>query len=286
MGKVIKGSTESQERYTLIVPNVVAPISSEFDLDAADDAWLGAPVAAELPVEPAVDLEALHAQAQEIVDDATRDAQAIIDDAQERSRALLDDAARQAQTIADDARRTARDDGYAAGVAEADAAMADMLAAMRTLIDVARTERHALLTSAEPELVRLALGIAERVLHQQVALDHGVVVEMAKAAISRIVDREKITVRVNPADIERMREHREELLTLGDVKTMQVVEDQRVDRGGVVLETDAGSIDAKISTQLAEVRKILHIADDIVVQVAGQQDDDADDRGVPVSRAS
>jgi hypothetical protein len=46
---------------------------------------------------------------------------------------------------------------------------------------------------------------------------------------------------------------------------MRVIEDQRVDRGGVVLETDGGSIDAKISTQLTEVRKILQIVDDVVL---------------------
>ena len=59
-------------------------------------------------------------------------------------------------------------------------------------------------------------------------------------------------MRVNPADIERMREHRDELLALGDVKNIRVIEDQRVDRGGVVVETDGGTIDAKISTQLNE----------------------------------
>jgi flagellar assembly protein FliH len=94
---------------------------------------------------------------------------------------------------------------------------------------------------------------------------------MARAAIARIVDREQITVRVNPADIEQMREHRDELLALGDVKTMRVIEDQRVDRGGVILETDSGSVDAKISTQLTEVRKILHIVDDVVIQPAALQ---------------
>jgi hypothetical protein len=57
---------------------------------------------------------------------------------------------------------------------------------------------------------------------------------------------------------------------------MRVIEDQRVDRGGVVLETDAGSVDAKISTQLAEVRKILHIVDDVVVQPIAAAPDASD----------
>ena len=97
-------------------------------------------------------------------------------------------------------------------MASADREMSDMMATMRNLVDMARIERHKLMESAEPELVRLAVGIAERVLHQQIALDRGVVVEMAKVAIGRLVEKESVTVRVNPGDLERMREHRDELL--------------------------------------------------------------------------
>ena len=121
-----------------------------------------------------------------------------------------------------------------------------MLVTMRGLLEMARAERHKLIEDAEPELVRLALGIAERVLHQQIALDRGVVVEMAKTAIARLIERDSVTVRVNPADLERMREHRDELIAIGDIRNLRVVEDQRVDRGGVVVDTDAGTIDARI----------------------------------------
>ena len=140
-----------------------------------------------------------------------------------------------------------------------------MLATMRALIEMAGAERHKIIEGAEPEIVKLAVGIAERVLHQQIALDRNVVIEMVKHAVTRLVDRERITVRVNPADLERMREHRDEVLALGDVETMRIIEDQRVDRGGVVLETDGGTVDAKISTQLAQVRRVLHIDDDDVI---------------------
>ena len=116
--------------------------------------------------------------------------------------------------------------------------MNDMLATMRELLEMARVERRKLIEDAEPELVRLALGIAERVLHQQVALDRGVVVEMAKTAIGRLIERDGVTVRVNPADLERMREHRDALVAIGDIRNLRVVEDQRVDRGGVVVETE------------------------------------------------
>ncbi len=294
MGRVIKGSAESEERYSVAPPPLVSAASYTDGADLWSDEFDGGGVAvagdesAAQSYEPAIDFDAIAAQAQEVIDTAARSAETIVTEAEERARGIAGDAERHAAELAQAARRDGRDAGYTDGLAAAQTEMADMLESLRELITAVRDERHVLLASAEPELVRLAVGIAERVLHQQIALDGGVVVEMAKAAIARIVDRDKITVRVNPADIERMRGHRDELLALGDVRTMRVIEDQRVDRGGVILETDAGSIDAKISTQLNEVRNILHIVDDVVVVTPAAEPAAAarDGEPFPATRAS
>jgi flagellar assembly protein FliH len=140
-----------------------------------------------------------------------------------------------------------------------------MLETMRGLVEMARVERHKTIETAEPEIVRLAVFIAERVLNQHVAVDGNAVLEMVRSAITRLVNREKVTVRVNPADIEMMREHRDRLMAMNDIDHMRIIEDQRVDRGGVVIETDAGTIDSKISTQLREVRRLLAVDDPITV---------------------
>jgi flagellar assembly protein FliH len=177
----------------------------------------------------------------------------------------MEDAGERGNALVEATKNDAAAAGHAEGTAAADREMSDMMTTMRNLVDMARVERHKLMESAEPELVRLAVGIAERVLHQQIALDRGVVVEMAKVAIGRLVEKESITVRVNPGDLERMKEHRDELLDSGEIKNFRVVEDQRVDRGGVLVETDGGTIDARISTQLNEAKRVLHIEDEVVV---------------------
>ena len=88
-------------------------------------------------------------------------------------------------------------------------------------------------------------------------------------------------MRVNPGDLERMREHRDELLNDGEIKNFRIIEDQRVDRGGVVVETDGGTIDARISTQVNEAKRVLHIEDDVIVQPA-----DARESSLRAARAS
>jgi flagellar assembly protein FliH len=280
MGRIVRGAKVREERYTLSVPDLAPrqpePVvsdafaaSDDYGFGSADPAFGEAPFA---PPFPTVDIDAVRAEAQALLDAASRNAEALLTEAHDRARALVEEAAARVEQIEDDARRAGHDAGFREGRDAADYEMNEMLATMRGLLEMARAERHKLIESAEPELVRLALGIAERVLHQQVALDRGVVVEMAKIAIARLIERDTVTVRVNPADLERIRDHRDELIAIGDIRNLRIVEDQRVDRGGVVVETDAGTIDARIGTQLEEARKVLHIEDDVVVEPAPPAD--------------
>ena len=279
MGRVVKGAQLRVERYQLAVPEIAAPaveplapadVASPdgFGVSASPDDPLLSDAPARAADEAAAAARALRAEAAALRAEAARESELLLTDAHNRARALIEDAAERADAIAQEARKSGHEDGFDAGRTAADREMNDMLVTMRGLLEMARAERHKMMEEAEPELVRLALGIAERVLHQQVALDRGVVVEMAKTAIGRLIERDSVTVRVNPADLERMRQHRDELIAIGDIRNLRVVEDQRVGRGGVVVDTDAGTIDARISTQLDEARKVLHIEDDVVVEPA------------------
>ncbi len=271
----MKGAILRSERYALDVPEIAPPIElppvSEPASDFGDFAFGDDPLLLDAPLgppEPAVDLDAVRGQARALLDEAALGAETLLADAHERGRGLVEEAAARAEAVAEEARAKGHREGFAAGRAAAERDMDDMLGTMRGLLEMARIERHKLIAGAEPELVRLALGIAERVLHQQVALDRSVVVEMAKTAIARLIERDTVTVRVNPADLERMRERRDDLIAIGDIRNLRIVEDQRVGRGGVVVETEAGTIDARVGTQLDQVRKVLHIEDDVVVEPA------------------
>jgi len=283
MGRVVKNARVNAQRYQVAVPHVERPVSADEDIDYAPPHLADADELFELPspIPPPIDVDAIAKQARELIDNAEAHAKALLQDAFARASQLLTEAGQRGDTLVQTMQSEARAAGHAEGLAGADREMSDMLATMRNLVDMARVERHKLMESAEPELVRLAVGIAERVLHQQIALDRGVVVEMAKVAISRLVEKESVTVRVNPGDLERMREHRDELLSNGEIKNFRVVEDQRVDRGGVVVETDGGTIDARISTQVNEAKRVLHIEDEVIVPPA-----DARESSLRAARAS
>lgn len=277
MGRIVKAPGVSGERYTVPLPSGPPVVSDaaletdEYGFAAAgleDTALLDAPLHAPESPLPRIDPEDVERRASDLLERAAADAEALLAEAHQRARALVEDAAARVAQIADAARAEGQRAGYDQGKVDADADMAETLASMRNLLEMARAERHKLIASAEPEIVKLAMGIAERVLHQQVAIDREVVVEMARAAIGRLVERDQITVRVNPADIDHVRERKDDLSAIDDVGTLRFVEDNRVDRGGVVVESDGGSIDARIATQVGEAKRVLHIEDDVVVEPA------------------
>lgn len=268
MGKIVKDAKLVKEAYVLVVPEIELepdPIVSD-ELDAYgmtgddlafDDVSLnGHAIEAEL-VEPQVDFEQVRADARALIDQAGRDGESILRDAAARAKEMVERAAARVEELESQARTRGHEEGVTAGRAAGYAELEEDVAAMHELIGNVREQRNVVIETAEPELVRLAMDVAERVVYDHVAIDPNVVLENVRHALTRLVGREIVTVRVNPADAEILRKHRENTATSNDVEHLRIVEDQRVDRGGVVVETEAGTIDAKISTQLREARRAL-----------------------------
>ena len=219
-----------------------------------------------------IDWDGARAEVVRLIDEAHVNAQALIAEGQQRAIELISEAAAHAGDLEEDARNGGFEQGRQDGRNAADAELDDMLTTMRGLVDVARAERHKIIEGAEPEIIKLAMTLAEKVVHQQITIDGSVVLSMARAAISRLVTRETVTVRVNPADIETIRENKAKMLASTDIEHLRIVEDLRVDRGGIVMETESGTIDAKVSTQLKEAKRVLQVEDD-PTPVAPSDDD-------------
>jgi flagellar assembly protein FliH len=270
MGKIVKSARVVKESYRVAVPASnglahEAPAAPSDDArftsatsGAFDDGFDAVLTAAEpAPVEQRIDIETLRRDAEAIVDRAASDAEQLILTAQTQALALLQQAREGAQTIEAQARESGEREGREAGSAAAHEELAPVIATMREMIESIRTQRVAAINAAEPELVRLATAIAERIIHTELVSNPMVIVENVRQALTRLVSREVVTLRVNPADHDIIRQHRDGIIAASDVEHLRIVEDQRVDRGGVVVETDAGTIDSKIATQLREAKRAI-----------------------------
>src|SRR2546430_6441451 len=101
------------------------------------------------------------------------------------------------------------------------------------------------------ELLELALGVARKVVQQELAERPEIWLGMIRAAVKRAVDRERITLRVPPPLMAFLRGSLAALrASLEDVKDLELVEDPSLHAGGVRLQSRLRGVDLRVGTQL------------------------------------
>jgi flagellar biosynthesis/type III secretory pathway protein FliH len=148
--------------------------------------------------------------------------------------------------------------GYAAGEqAGAEAGLARLEGLHRRLaqaIDDIAAERRRVLLESERSVVQLALAIARRVLRRECSTHPAVIASLAHGALGRLGVAEGIEVRVNPADAAALAQAApDDWPPPGTV----VVPDPLVERGGAVLESPAGAVEATLEAQFEEIARAL-----------------------------
>ncbi|HSP06146.1 MAG TPA: type III secretion system stator protein SctL [Acidobacteriota bacterium] len=171
-----------------------------------------------------------------------------------RAREILQKAQSDAEEIirrAVEQREKEKQDGYDAGYQEG-------LAQVTELLAKARTEYDASLRNASKDMLGLAFKIAEKIIGKALELDKNLVVDIVAQALQTVRQSRQITIRVNPEDAKTLRASKETLADgLGQGRMIDVAEDKKVPRGGCIIESEIGIVEAHLQTQLERLKKVL-----------------------------
>ena len=111
----------------------------------------------------------------------------------------------------------------------------------------------------EAETVRLAVTIARKIVELEAAVSPEMVLRVVRSALINVLDRDKITIRLHPRDCHLIEEHRADLCDGNETPGgIQIQPDETVDRGGCIIVTLQGEIDARIDKQMQAVEKALN----------------------------
>lgn len=129
---------------------------------------------------------------------------------------------------------------------------------LESLMGNIRKEFSNLQQKSEEIVIRFTLAVAEQILRREVILDNTVVLQQIKEGLRRVLGVDHIKVRVNPVDEAMVRDHRASVASGSDsLRDMLIEADEKVERGGCILESDSGNVDARISTQLKKIEAAL-----------------------------
>lgn len=112
--------------------------------------------------------------------------------------------------------------------------------------------RSALYAQVEREVVKLAVEVAKKIVHREIQADHEIIETLVRVALSHVAEKSAVTVHLSPVDYNYLLEHRAELAQ-SDGRDISLLADQSVERGGCLIQTECGDIDARIEEKFREV---------------------------------
>jgi flagellar assembly protein FliH len=209
---------------------------------------------------------------------SSSDGEKELEDAHERARRILSEARLEADHMREEVeqelagRRAAldsdieqavkkgREQGYTEGQDQARAEVVEQareaLAELRQMAEAFFAERERAWREQEREIVDMAVHVAEKVIRAHVEVERETIVRTTREAISRAAEKDQLVIRIHPEDVVILEEYvgdlHEEFRSL---KQVQIEEDRRVTRGGCVVESRSGYIDATLESQIHQVRR-------------------------------
>lgn len=132
------------------------------------------------------------------------------------------------------------------------------LQAMASIVKETSKLKKSILENAEQQIIQLALAVTEKVIHLEVTTNREVIRCVLKEAIKNIGDRENMKIRVHPQDFHFMLEIKSEFLHDFDgIRNIVFEEDESILRGGAIIETLCGEVDARLDQQFNEIKTVI-----------------------------
>jgi flagellar assembly protein FliH len=165
----------------------------------------------------------------------------------------------QAKGEAEQIRRQAEQAGRLAAEEAAhrvlDEKVSRQMATLRPVLESAVTQlidaRGAWLDQWQKNAIELAAAMAERVVRREIQQHPEITLDWVREALELAADASEVVLHLHPADLEGLVNQLSEITrTFGNLADATIKPDEKVGRGGCVLQTKFGAIDQQIRSQL------------------------------------
>ena len=202
--------------------------------------------------------------------DLTRESEQVLQEAKQQSQQIMQRAEQEAARLVDSAtdrgfaegkdqglaqgREEGRQAGRAEAIAEFTPQLKDLQVSFTAALERWEADRNGMLLAAREDVLRLALAVAEKVTYRIIQTDSTVIGDQLAEALALLVAPRAVTVAVAPQDRALVEAMLPELIDKINTCTHAAIrDDPSVTRGGCVISTGAGRIDATIERQIQRI---------------------------------
>jgi flagellar biosynthesis/type III secretory pathway protein FliH len=216
-----------------------------------------------IPSQGFQDLGDLKHQAEKLLQEARDEARAIVGEAREQARTLNAEAQPRGheeglQRGLAEGREQGRREGREAAIQELHAELDQLLAAWTAAVESFDTQRNDLLLAAREEILELALAMGAKITHRVIDADRSVVNDQVAETLALVTDASAVTVTVNPHDKAVLDEALSAIVErIGLSAHVELGTDDAIARGGCVVTTGKGRVDASVDRQIERIVETL-----------------------------
>jgi flagellar assembly protein FliH len=174
--------------------------------------------------------------------------------------------AQEAERVKTTAAEAGKQQGYAAGLQQGlDEAKRQMSEQLKQTADIcnamvaaAEQDARRILLESEPKIIELVLAISRKIICDEVEERPAVVLGLVRGALERVRDQNQIVIHVSPEDYDFILQSRQILQSVvGAERSLTLTADAVLGKGGCLIETSFGTVEAGIDTQLESIRRVL-----------------------------
>jgi flagellar biosynthesis/type III secretory pathway protein FliH len=149
--------------------------------------------------------------------------------------------------------------GKAIAEAKAERRLQEIEGSVRSRLEAVERSLDQVFLDWESRMLELSMAIARRIVGQACEAPGEAAIHVSRMALRKLGSEARVVVRCHPADVTAL-EREKELWGAHGGRRVSLEPDESVGRGGIVVETDTGTIDARIPRLTETVEKALAAA--------------------------
>ena len=182
---------------------------------------------------------------------------------------LLQDAMDKAKKQVGELKSNAKKQGYEAGFEDgfnkgkeaAKEEFSPVLETIKHLVEELSGFRKEMYYKVEREMIEMVIALTKKIIHFEFSTHEDAVQDMIRLAVHSVLDRESMVIKIHPTDKEYAESFLPELHHMySEIKNITIVKNSGIERGGCIIETNFGVIDARIENLEEQIDRILNLA--------------------------
>lgn len=146
-------------------------------------------------------------------------------------------------------------EGHAAGLAEGQTQSQDEIVRFQAMLNHIADRWDHVFKSADMDVTQLAFAVAKNIVGSVVDAHDDLVLQSVRDCLAHVQDTTQLTIYVNPEDLALVRNNRTHWQEAYErIESLNIEADESIEKGGCLIETPSGDIDAQISSRLEKLQ--------------------------------